>query len=188
MKRLKELEESSAWKESATKPCKQYKMGVEKRIATKGIAIAAYPIDKVCEFLYKEESLAKMNSQIIEIKVLYEKKDVFKVNYQQYKGIWPVANRDFVSVGIIVRESDKKIYIGTKGCNYPHPEVNKVVRGEVYIGGYIIEKVDENNTQVTYISDADLKGNIPQMVQNQLAAKQGEVAAKVADVMKKDGY
>ena len=129
-----------------------------------------------------------MNSQIVEMKVLYEKKDVFKVNYQQYKGIWPVANRDFVNVGIAVRESDTKIYIGTKACNYPHPEVNKVVRGEVYIGGYIIEKVDENNTQVTYISDADLKGNIPQMVQNQLAAKQGEVAAKVAEVMKKEGY
>ena len=72
------------------------------------------------------------------MKVLYEKKDVFKVNYQQYKGIWPVANRDFVSVGIIIKESDDKVYIGTKACKYPHPEVKKVVRGEVYIGGYII--------------------------------------------------
>ena len=107
------------------------------------------------------------------MKVLYEKKDVFKVNYQQYKGIWPVSNRDFVSVGIIIKESDNKVYIGTKACNYPHPEVKGVVRGEVYIGGYIIEKVDENHTKVTYISDADLKGNIPQMVQNQLSAKQG---------------
>ena len=82
-----------------------YKLGVEKRIATKGIDIASYNIEKVIEFLSKEESLAKMNPQIVEIKVLYEKKDVFKVNYQQYKGIWPVANRDFVSVGIITKES-----------------------------------------------------------------------------------
>ena len=47
LKRLKELENSSEWKESATKPCKQYKMAIEKRIATKGIAVAAYPFDKV---------------------------------------------------------------------------------------------------------------------------------------------
>ncbi len=34
----------------------------------------------------------------LEVKVLYEVKDVFKVNYMQYKGIWPVAHRDFVNV------------------------------------------------------------------------------------------
>ena len=80
------------------------------------------------------------------------------------------------------------MYIGTKACNYPHPEVNKVVRGEVYIGGYIIEKVDETHTKVTYFSDADLKGNIPQMVKNQLSSKQGEVASRVGPTMKKEGY
>jgi len=30
------------------------------------------------------------------------------------------------------------MYIGLRGCDYPHPEVKGVVRGEVYIGGYII--------------------------------------------------
>ena len=57
------------------------------------------------------------------------KKDLFKVNYQQYKGIWPVANRDFVSVAVKVRESESKMYIGTKACKFPYPEVKGVVRG-----------------------------------------------------------
>ena len=77
-----------------------FKMEVNGRVASKGVAVVNYPIDKVFAFLELEESLAKINSQIVEVKVLYEKKDVFKINYQQYKGIWPVANRDFVSVGM----------------------------------------------------------------------------------------
>lgn len=80
------------------------------------------------------------------------------------------------------------MYIGTKACDYPHPEVNKVVRGEVYIGGYIIEKVDETHTKVTYISDADLKGSIPGMVKNQLSQKQGEVASRIPGAMKQSGF
>ena len=63
-----------------------------------------------------------------------------------------------------------------------------MVRGEVYIGGYIIEKVDESHTKVTYISDADLKGSIPGMLKNALSVKQGGTASKVAHVMKKEGY
>lgn len=188
LKRLKELESSTSWKDNGTKPCQKYKMEVDGRVAAMGVHTAEYNIEKVIAFLEKEESLAKINPQVIEIKVLYEKKDVFKVNYQQYKGIWPVSNRDFVSVGIKIRESETKMYIGTKACNYPHPEVKGVVRGEIFIGGYIIEKIDENNTKIIYISDADLKGSIPGMVKNTLSEKQGEVASKIGYVMKKEGF
>ena len=99
-----------------------------------GVHVAEFNIEKVVEFLGKEESLGKLNPMIVEIKVLHLKsdekgEDLFRVNYQQYKGIWPVANRDFVSVAVKHRESEDKMYIGTKACNYPHPEVKGVVRG-----------------------------------------------------------
>ena len=157
-------------------------------MASKGIHVNEYNIEKVITFLEKEESLAKINSQLLEIKVLYEKEGVFKVNYMKYKGQWPVDDRDFVNVGVKLRESDSKMYIGTKACDFPYPAVKGAVRGQVYIGGYIIEKVDENHTKVTYISDADLKGSIPGMIKNAFSVKQGETASKVGYAMKKDGY
>ena len=55
------------------------------------------------------------------------------------------------------------------------------------MGGYIIEKIDANSTRVTYISDSDAKGNIPQMVKNTVSAKQGGVASKVEEAIKKSG-
>lgn len=134
VKRLKELEESKAWKDNGTKPCQKYKMEINGRIASMGVHVVEYNIEKVIDFLNKEESLAKINPMLVEIKVLYQKnnekgEDIFRVNYQQYKGIWPVSNRDFVSVAVKFRESADKKYIGTKACNYPHPEVKGVVRG-----------------------------------------------------------
>jgi hypothetical protein len=60
----------------------------------------------------------------------------------QYKGIWPVSGRDFVNVAQIFRVSDSKVYIGTKACDFPYANVKGYVRGEVLIGGYIIEKID----------------------------------------------
>ena len=62
-----------------------------------------------------------MNWQLIEIKVLLEKENEFKVHYMQYKGIWPVWNRDFVNLAVPFKESEEKIYIGTKVTDYPYP-------------------------------------------------------------------
>ena len=134
----------------------------------------------------KEESLGKVNYQLIEIKVLHEIKEAnIKVHYMEYKGYWPVANRDFVNVAIGLEETMDKVYIGTKASDYPCPEKKGVVRGEVFIGAYIIERVDEKQTRITYISDVDLKGSIPNFLKNGLSHLQGDIAYKVEEIMKK---
>jgi len=173
IQRIKELEVHEGWKPNGNKPCDMFKMEIENRIASKGTAIVPYNIEKIYEFLGKEETLLKLNPMLSEMKILHNVEGEYRVNYMRYKGVWPVADRDFVNVARKLREDEGKAYIGTTSCNYPFPAVDKVVRGEVYIGGYIIEKIDESNTRVTYISDADMKGSIPGMVKNTLSSKQG---------------
>ena len=41
---------------------------------------------------------------------------------------------------------------------------------------------------MTYIASNDPKGAIPGMVKNTLASKQGAVAAKIGEIMKKEGF
>jgi hypothetical protein len=41
------------------------------------------------------------------------------------------------------------------------------------IGGYILEKIDEANTKVIYMSSTDIKGSIPGLIKNELSKKQG---------------
>ena len=95
-----------------------------------------------------------------------------------------MANRDFINVGAKVNMGEKCV-IATKICAYPYPEEKGVVRGVCHIGGYILEKVDENKTKVIYISDVDLMGKIPGMVKKQVSKKQGEVVSRVEAEMKK---
>lgn len=56
----------------------------------------------------------------------------------------------------------------------------------MFIGGYILEKIDENKTKATYISDTDIKGSIPSMIKNQLNKKQGSIPSRIESEMNKD--
>ncbi len=185
LKRLKELEVYGKWEPNGEKPCAMFKTEIEGRIASKGIAKVNYSIDKVFAFLDQEDTLKKINPMLLEIKVL-EAHEHYRINYMKYKGIWPVDDREFVSVATKEYNADK-IYIATCACQFPYPASKGTVRGEVYVGGYIIEKISDDVTQVTYISDANLKGSIPGMIKNTLSAKQGEIASKIAPAMEKDG-
>lgn len=62
--------------------------------------------------------------------------------------------------------------------------INKVVRGECILGGYIAETIDSNTIRVTYISDVDIKGSIPDFVKKILSSGQGEIVSKVNGFLK----
>lgn len=73
-------------------------MEIDGRVASKGIDKVPYNIEKVIEFLDKEDSLKIINNMLTEIKVLKVVEGDFRINYMRYKGIWPVDDRDFVNV------------------------------------------------------------------------------------------
>ena len=47
----------------------------------------------------------------------------------KYAGIWPVEDRDFVTIGYEEKLNPNKYYIATSSCSFPYPEQKKVVRG-----------------------------------------------------------
>jgi hypothetical protein len=69
--------------------------------------------------------------------------------------------------------------LAAKSVNYPCPEVKGIVRGELFIGGWILEKIDENKTKVSYFSDIDIKGSVPGMIKNKLTERQASMPAKL---------
>ena len=158
-------------------------MGIDNLMASKGVAVVNFPIEKVAQFLDTVGSLKLLDDTCIEENSVYKEKDV-EVVYYRFKAPWPVSHRDFVCVSYRLNEGNK-IYLGSKSCNYPVPEVNGVVRAEAFIGGYILEKLDEKTTKVTYMSNADIKGSIPTIIKNQLSKNQGTIAGRVEEAMKK---
>jgi hypothetical protein len=51
-----------------------------------------------------------------------------------------------------------------------------------------MEQIDANSTKVTYISQSDFKGYVPQIIQNKASADQAEVASKISSIMKECGF
>ena len=96
------------------------KIELEGNIASKGVAIVNFPIEKIYEFLITQGVLKKLNPTCVEDKVLFENGDL-KVTYMRYSAPWPVSHRDFISVAFRAQESKDKMYLGTKSCNYPCP-------------------------------------------------------------------
>jgi hypothetical protein len=47
-----------------------FKMDVDGRLAVKGVTTVSFNIDKISEFLKKEDSMPKMNSNVIETRLL----------------------------------------------------------------------------------------------------------------------
>ena len=141
MARLKEVEVHKGWTEFGDNPCKMFKMDIDGRTAAKGEAIINFTFDEVVIFLSDITSLKKLNSQVNSIKILHQYSENIKVNHQGYDGIWPVAGRDIVILTAKEKANENKFYVASKSCQFPVPEAKGIVRAEVFITGYIIERV-----------------------------------------------
>ena len=72
-----------------------------------------------------------------------------------------------------MHREDKRIFWAYKSIAYPFAEVKNVVRGEVKVGGFILEELEEKKTRVTYVSDVDVKGKIPGMLKKKMSEDEG---------------
>ncbi len=82
----------------------------------------------------------------------------------------PVSDREVVAVNTVKIEGNKA-YVGNKSCKFPFNKHPDTVIAELHAAGFILEKIEEGKTNITNISDVDIKGSIPGFVQNTLASK-----------------
>lgn len=109
-----------------------------------------------------------------EFKTLEEVSDSTFINYCRFKGIGPVSDRDFVILENYELSEDKTRFVdASKSIEHQYPLPKGVVRGWVYIAGYIVEQTSEKTCRVTYISDTDVRGMIPDFVKKMAAKNQG---------------
>ena len=133
-----------------------------------------------------EENLKKINPQLKEIQVLHSLEidgREARVNHMTYHGIWPVEDRDLINVAT-KEEGEEICWIANKVCSYQHPNQNKTTRATCFIGGFILQKLDENSTFVIYISDVNLNGSIPGMIKNKLSEKQASLPSRIEKALK----
>ena len=58
-----------------------------------------------------------------------------------FKGIFPVADRDFILLTRYELEKDDSLYWDASvSINYPYPSEKGTVRGDIMMSGFIVEK------------------------------------------------
>ena len=67
---IKELQNSPNWAPNGENPCKMYKMEVDNRVASKGVAIVNYPFDKVVEFFNLPDATPRINEMCCKYEIL----------------------------------------------------------------------------------------------------------------------
>ena len=87
--------------------------------------------------------------------------------YQQQRYKWPLSDRDFVLIQGVSKELSDKVSICWKSVEYEKkPMLNGFVRGVIQYGGYIITKVDDENSHVSFIEKSPPNGSIPLFLWN----------------------
>lgn len=147
-----------------------FQMNIDGRNTIKSIGVIPFPPQAVCEYILDTSQKKNWDKMLIESKILHNFGDV-RIVQESFSAPWPVSGRDFVfAVKWVNREKD--ILMVARSIEIGVPHQRGVVRGEVVTSGFLLKKLEDNNTEMTYSVCMDLKGMIPNMLVNQMAKNQ----------------
>ena len=81
--------------------------------------------------------------------------------YQQYKKVFAVSSRDILLACKTYAQEKALIEVSTSVESPAYPPRDPVIRAKVYTGGYYVEEVDAETTEVTAFSEMDFGGVLP---------------------------
>lgn len=66
-------------------------------MAARGITIVPIHFDKVKDYMGQDDTLLKIAPLAIQM-LKVEQGDNYQINYTQYRGVWPLDNREYLTV------------------------------------------------------------------------------------------
>ena len=156
-------------------------------LTVRGDSILEFSIKDIFTLLSRADRSHEINPQISQSKVLKILSQNSNFHYLEFKKVWPTAPRDFCNLNHWRIMADNRVVI-VAFSNHNEvlaPQRDGVVRGDLVIGGYILTPTPAG-TLVQYLIQYDLKGTIPQSVQNFVSQTQPLIVSNIRKVMTKD--
>jgi hypothetical protein len=97
-----------------------------------------------------------------------------------------IAPRDFVIITYMHRHEDGSISIiafSEPSVQHLMPETKDIVRGELLLAGWYLQKTGEKETKVQLIQELDFKGSIPKFAISSTNDMQAEQLKKLPAVI-----
>lgn len=188
------ISEEEGWKKGTEKDgfLVQTKKTDEGLNCVRGQGKMNFSADKVFEFLDTDGSIKKYDSSYKEGKTI-ETPDLgigLNFSYSRYKGGTMISDRDFCFIGGHIKEENGTHIICYTSAEHPEaPAVKKAVRGELFIGGWVIQQDSEdpeNSSYAYYISQTNPKGSIPKYFVNKFSEGQGFLPKQINEILTKE--
>jgi hypothetical protein len=144
-----------------------------KAIAT----LSGIPKDIVFEAIYDTDIRQRWDKLFHWFEVVEDDEEKMEtVLYYLIKAPIGISNRDFLQKRKCVHDwpEEGQTTMHFKSIDHPNkPKVNRVIRAETIISGYILEQIQDDPpiTQLTVISQNDIKGMIPKYLVNMASGK-----------------
>jgi hypothetical protein len=149
---------------------------------TKSVGVIRKSTHEIRDLLWTYNRKKEWDESLDHIYVVHQFSDDFRIIYQRFSAPWPVSYRDFVFATKYMDVPEGILIIG-QSVNAGVAEVEGVVRGEVLTSAYFLKKLNDTNTEVTYMAGVDPKGSIPTFVVNQVGKKQCLIVSKLRNVI-----
>ena len=134
---LKELQSSKKWEKVDDKPVIVSRFQIEERVVVRAQTTMNLSFEAVTKFLIDPNTMKKTSEGCLEFEILHQGNG-FSVVHAHMKGVAMVSDRQLVAVSTFHRESDTKIYIGNRSCDYPCKTYKDTVRAFAHCGGLIV--------------------------------------------------
>ncbi|CAD8140075.1 unnamed protein product [Paramecium octaurelia] len=146
---------------------------------TRGEGFLPYTVDEIFAIIEDIPIRPKYDGICESGQIIRRFSDELMLFYQKFKSMFfVISSRDFVVISRKIVEGDFTYAIG-KSLEHPnHPPVKGVVRGDLKIGGWILEK-REGGTFCIFVTWADPKGMLPKKAVNIVAGAQGKVVQQI---------
>jgi hypothetical protein len=152
---------------------------------TKSVGVIRKSAEAVRSLLWTYSRKKEWDENLEEIQVVQQFSDNFRIMYQRFNAPWPVSSRDFV-LATRYQDVEGGILLVGRSVDAGVPERDGIVRGEVLASAYYLKRLNENNTEVTYMAGVDPKGSIPTMVVNAVGKKQALLVGKIRAVAERE--
>ena len=128
------------------------------------------------------ENNCKLDDMLKETRVIDRVTDTTVLAHLLFKSVWPTAPRDFTVISTAGWYNETTLVkAGVSVVDPRLPEDKGYVRGNIVCGGYVIKVCPEKPEQceVTYVSQAELKGNIPTFAVNKVTESQPHCVSRL---------
>lgn len=151
----------------------------------KGTGIINAPPEFVYRIVKDPENNSKLDDLLKESRIIDHITGTTVLAHLLFKGVWPAAPRDFTMISTAGRYNETTLIQAAVSVVDPRlPEEKGYVRGNIVCGGYVIKVCPgkPEQSEVTYVSQAELKGNIPTFVVNKVTESQPQCISRLRAV------